>query len=533
MARQGHAGPLLLVAGCLGLAVWALRLARADDGSRAATAVARELPRAAGADVRAAGPAVADRRGRRQVLAPVDVQVCDEFGLAVAGTDVFAQCRVADDPGGGVRDGTTDARGVAHLSLPIADFPWLVQANWRQRTHADHGRAAADLSVCDGDAREVVLRLAKLDASLLVRVLDDTGQPVAGSAVDVNFEGRVQDTGPDGCTRFEHMPAGARPIDVRLPPARSDLSVTDAGRRPVTLKHGHSESLTFVAARRGELVVRLAPPSPDATGTCIELHHLGPAGLLSASLDRAGCARFARLAAGEYRVSARLPAVSEWNCLTWDRVRIDAGARVEHSLRLVRSDAHLAGVVVDQDGRRVAGAPVSAFPLAGEYAGAGKKSTWTDANGEFELRGLCAAATAVGVDVTAIETAHFRPLGGSSVPFVEVEAPTAGMVLRLLPGHRLRGKVVGVDGRPLPDCEVSLLRDGESVELRARTRVDRRPPCETDVALEAGGYEFAHLAPGVYELSAADGDLRARQRIEVTGELDVVSAPVLRLEVRP
>lgn len=486
-----------------------------------------------GEEIAPATAAALEAPRRPAIRAPVHIRVVDDRGHAIARAHVLAHCRVTPEPQDCHREALTDEHGCATLELAPVDFPWLVYVNWRERTRPDHGRNALDVAVHGDAPQEHTVPLARLDANLRIEVRDDEERAVASTDVLVDFEDRAATTGADGVARFERLPAGHLPITIALP-ADSQLTLDGDGRQGITLHRGQTTTATFIAHRRGAIALRLPAAAREQ---CVDLEVASTRNGRNfvrqrARLASGGVALFRDLPRGDYTVRADHPADSPWNSKAGTTLTVRAGHTTEHVLHAAPVSGQMSGIVVDQLGRGVSGARIRVTPLTGGDGAASPKTTASDPSGRFQLSGIDDAPLAVHVDVSSLAEAHYRCLGDGITAYEAHERPRAGVVLRLLPGHRIRGCVTDRAGQPLLDCTISLRHEAAAIAHYARTRRDQRPPRLGDAALDAGWYEFGHLAPGRYELCAEQGSARARAYVDVRAGGEVLRADLV-LEEQP
>lgn len=512
----------------------ALGLAGALLGALALTRVASvdrdaepcRAPQAAGGPPSALSASAGAGGGTRaQVLLPLRVTVHDSGGQPVVGTHVNA-VPCSSDPGGGQREGRTDAAGATQLLLPVVEKPWLVLANWTVCTHAALARGAVTVAAGGEPTATCSIVLECLCARLDVQVTDDLGTPISGACIAANFEDLQLLTDEHGTARFAALPAGWRPIDLRAGAGmRTDVAVPTPSRRSVRLESGGHATLTFVLPRRASLTVRLPPECSGEPDVVTEVLSASGAEHREARLED-GRARFDGLPPGDYTVAARFGDGSHLDASERQAVVLTAGAGTECVLRPRRLEGILSGRVVDDAAQPVAGALVCARTASRRPMPMLEKRTLSDAAGYFVLRGLPRAEIECSVLVEAITGCDYAYLGGD-VRWVTMAQPGEGVVLRLRRSPRVSGRVVDELSRPVTDETVFLQREGFSVERRTQTA--RGDAVATGLA--AGGFEFRHLAPGTYRVWVGDGD-RRDGRVIVVAEAAGACVPVADLVLR-
>jgi hypothetical protein len=445
---------------------------------------------------------------RTEALTDVALRASDPEGRPIEGADVFVVSRVLGDRGAGRRSAVTDEIGSASLSLPPTHEPYLILVNWHHRTLADRTRAAVEATVDGGDRVDLHVVLEPLEGSLDVQVTDDVGQPIENALVQVNHEARTARTDRNGIAVFAHLPARDLPVDIELP---AEVAVMFGGAHPARqtarLASRHVTRLAFVAERAGSLEVAL-PADAAAAGAEVEL--MAGDGYrrwihLRQSAPAQGTVTFTSLPTGRYWVSARCAPGSSWNCPRRDLVAVASGSAVKHELRLAREPGVFSGTVVDENFRPVPRAPVCVFRIGSLGASVGAKLQVTGEDGCFAFRGMPAVPLLYVIDVESMVDGNFRSGGEQGEPFRSVPGPTESVLVRLLPGHRLLGKVVNRDsGNPVAAVAVYMQRRGSKLQRRAYSRSDQRRPRPCDSVLDVGWFEFANLAPGTYDVWCGD-----------------------------
>jgi hypothetical protein len=190
---------------------------------------------------------------------------------------------------------------------------------------------------------------------------------------------------------------------------------------------------------------------------------------------------------GTYRVTASAPG---YRIATVHPVAIGADAPAPLELRLVRGDA-LRGRVVDGRGQGLPGAMVLVAPSGSTHL-ATAISGQTDVNGSFRVT----APVDGPLDVTAVAAGWAPAVLRGVLPATGPDATES--VLHASMGGRLRVRVSGPEGQPLPSVQVELravppFLGGEMALLM-------NPPPLTDAA---GVAIVERLAPGAYRVAVA------------------------------
>lgn len=195
-----------------------------------------------------------------------------------------------------------------------------------------------------------------------------------------------------------------------------------------------------------------------------------------------------------------------------------------------RARVTLRGTLRDQAGNAIAGATVRAVrqqppelpDLAlGRLPGVGGRKSVTDAVGEFVLEGV-----EVGRQTLVVEdpSARFRQLRKT----LRVKASPAPVVLRASVHRTVRGRALTADGRPAPGTDVWVARPNQEPSARGRAATIR-------VRTGADGqFVLKRLPPGLLQLDAAGPGGRLGRPLDLSPgsqriELRLVPGGTLRL----
>ena len=254
----------------------------------------------------------------------------------------------------------------------------------------------------------------------------------------------------------------------------------------------------------GDVVDAAGAPVPHAAIYIRQLLHDAE---YERTADAQGRFALAGLAVGMYDVDAST------DVLVGPPARADVfAARTE--VHLVVEDTHIAGVIVDPDGK----------PIAGAYAIAGFAAARSDAHGHFELDGLRAGEYGIHA---AWEHTTFGHDADLDVP---VQTGTAAARLVLAPAAVLTGRVL-LGGSPVPYFSVNTAEAtrtwflDEPVEVRA---ADGR---FTRGALRAGTWRAEIIAPGAARQVLPDLHLVAGQTTDL-GDIVLARREPIRGHVR-
>jgi protocatechuate 3,4-dioxygenase beta subunit len=402
---------------------------------------------------------------------------------------------------GAAQRGVTDKEGkVAVSSLPGKRATLTV----RQPQHATWKSAPIDLPVT-GDHDETVKLLA--GGSVLVRVQDSAGKPVAGLSVDhrnpeddggMTFAGMAGDTITDGegQVAFSHLAAGKHLFRVRtnsggpmmlgggavIHRARlaggGDVEESDKGWTAVDVAEGGSASVTLQAPVTGTLTGRVRESGKALAGATVRAKPASDDGPDFSFLDNGSGATTSAsgeysidgLAAGDYTVTITHPSrAMSWKGNTSVR---EGQNRFDVDLPL----AVVEGRVTGEDGKPMANVKVRAERSRGEgreiqmlsivagsdgesYSigdGVGAPPAVTDADGRYKLRGVAPdVALQVVASAPGAQTTRSEPVTlaadqtRSGVDLVLKMGATVEVVTRRPDGTKASGCIV--HARPVGD----------------------------------------------------------------------------------
>lgn len=404
--------------------------------------------------------------------------VKDEAGALLPGATVFVS------EGDDWRKTTTDAAGRFTVESLEPGTHWV---SARMQGHLDAQSTAVKVLA---ETRDVTLVLAKA-APLSGRVVDVTGRLVSSfevTATHVFDAGSLEDEGADAVWRrvkdasasqssrdggfaFDVIP-GALTLTVSAPPfATTSIQVhAPATDVVVTLKQG--------AVIKG-LVLDAEGAPLAGVGVSISRRESWWQQLTAQSsgwVETGADGRFelAGLAAGTVTLSSH-SADKGWEAnggLPEQQVSLREGETVTVVIR-ARRGATIDGVVTAH-GAPVAGALVHLFPVE-------KSAPWridnvtTNDEGRFRFTGLTPGA----FSVTAM-------IIGDRDGFADqaVTAPASGVVLKLGGDTEISGRVVGDDGKPLPEFKVN----GKRFDAADGRFIVSAEPGETQLGFDSDGY---------------------------------------------
>jgi protocatechuate 3,4-dioxygenase beta subunit len=387
----------------------------------------------------------------------------------------------------------------------------------------------------DGSA---VLMLEGESRTLTGVVTDSAGRRQLGARVALGSSGlrwtRSADTDANGIFEVKGLGNGRFTLRATLGTRASPSSVVVLDETPLRQAHVRLSLLpgVFVEGRVlddtgralvGATVDVMAIPSDDLP--------------VSGQSGRDGRYRLGPVAPGKHQVLARLD-----NYALLDAPEPQLGARERESLdlRLART-ARVAGRVLDEGGRPMAGVQVSAIsliggrddlvvipgalPLAAEAAElpvghllrpGGLRSSATDKSGRFDITGLSPGRTRIEILVPAMLPFRHEPL-----LLVPGDARDVGD-LTLLAGATLAGKVLDDVGQPAVGAVIEAQRAGRSSHLSLRTTADRN------------GEFFLRVPLGDYAITAQTESLVSATPLSIRVRADMsVDSCVMRLSARP
>jgi hypothetical protein len=161
---------------------------------------------------------------------------------------------------------------------------------------------------------------------------------------------------------------------------------------------------------------------------------------------------------------------------------------------VVEEGSKLSGSVVEEDGSGVVGATVVLERQRGSLASETVKSTFSDAEGKFSLRGVPKG------EFTLLATIESKgtPSRKTSLK-VSTGSAAAPAVLRFPKGLSISGTVSDANGDPIAGAEVFASRRME--KKASRQEVDGQTGTATST--DSGAFRIEHLEGGRYSISAA------------------------------
>tara|TARA_R110002073_G_scaffold3074_1_gene20522 strand:- start:17501 stop:20290 length:2790 start_codon:yes stop_codon:yes gene_type:complete len=310
------------------------------------------------------------------------------------------------------------------------------------------------------------------------QVINAEDDPVAGAIVTLDSRPpRFTKTAEDGSFFFDSLVA--RNYDVV---AQSK----DGAAGPVTARLSETNDPIILVLRAGGTVnVHVNEPGGTALANAqVELRGIA---VQAANTDAAGLASFAQVPVSYYEVIAKASGYAPQRSTV---VVSRSGASAEVSLTL-KAGAMVSGVVVDPDGKPVAGAQVL-------YQGASDWSVRADARLDHVLSESDGSFT-----IAALPRGSFRFVadaknfaqGSSEVIALDGESETTGVEIRMEPSAILRGRVLSADGTPIAAARVRVAAKGAGV-------VRRDGGVRQAYTDDEGKYEVRELRRRAYEVVA-------------------------------
>jgi protocatechuate 3,4-dioxygenase beta subunit len=386
--------------------------------------------------------------------------------------------------GGALRIVATGADGAFRLA---ALSPGSIELTARGAGKASTEPVLVSLGVAEQLAGVDVLvsRAARVSGT----VVDHTGKPVADSMVMMwggEPETQGEKTDDKGAFAFDAVQPGRYQVfagrgvmfgSSKTPPVTivvADADITDVEieiARSIPVR-GHVEprQRATVRVERFALDGRSGSWRPDDDGPGMIMVNAGPV-----TTDDKGEFELDAIEPGALRVVARTDAGDH------GAAKVVVGEDGADGVVVpLAAGASVAGRIVDQDGKPVAGAGVMATRTEGgreimirNGAIVSGVQALTGADGSYELRGLDAGKH----EIAALDRG--RPLGGSSpraaVSLKEGEKKTGVDLTVERPKGTIAGVVVGADGAPVKDAWVSLRQDPFATMGMLRDRPDGKP----------------------------------------------------------
>jgi len=330
------------------------------------------------------------------------------------------------------------------------------------------------------DTEPVTLQLA-LGATLVVRILDEAGAPIAGANIHVS--GRDYKTGADGVARARGVDLEGEMVAISAPGHAGTRERVDTGDDPAA-----TIERTFVlpggAAISGVVVDEKGARVADAY---VELESSVSGRTESAWTDEQGAWKVADLGRATYVMKASSPA----SISAGDQVVAHDGARARDGIVLrVGPGAEIEGDVVDASGAPVADARISG----------GSVSATTDEAGHFVARGLVA-------DTYTLSVAS--PTHGAVDQVVMLAKGQKARVRFVVVPSNIAGFVVDARGQPVEDATIAARSESPAGFGFARSD-------------ERGRFDTGGLPPGRYQVTVSRGGSRVDSKaIEIaTGTRD-------------
>lgn len=356
------------------------------------------------------------------------------------------------------------------------------------RSFSVSGRKGGDVApavtvALTAKSEPVILRLVP-GITLPVRVIGTGGRPVGGATVTVEGIAPItQKTGADGTAKL----AG-------LDPGWQSLAVTADGYAPaqqLAQVTPDPAEVTIAMVSGARVAGRVVDPSgKPVAGAVVAVEDTaaiftsGTGG--TATSDAQGKWTIAALGAGTYRFRATKEPWAPGISLA---ARVD-GVHAHEGVEIrLEEGARIAGKVVDAKGAPVAAAAVR-LADADADPWRGTRQVFADDQGAFSVGGLARRP---------YELVAQHETGSSETVKIDLgaKAEATDVVLRLTLNGVIEGLVVGADGAPVPEAQVTALADIEGSNVYSEMRLRGLPE---DVADGGGAFRLTGLAPGTYRL---------------------------------
>jgi hypothetical protein len=374
-------------------------------------------------------------------------------------------------------------------------------------------QARASVELKEGkDVLDVVLDLGP-GGEIAGVVRDGSGTAVADAKVSAHTSGTraEQRTGKDGSYRLSALVAGKYDVSVdaegHVEPERKEIEVAVGSAATADFVLESASPLKGVVVDEegnpvDEASVSVEVPRPSRSDEDAEQPR-GSSG--HARSRRDGTFSVDQLAPGRFEVVAEHPA--------FKRQELSLTAPTTTARIVLSHGVALTGVVLDDEGKPVAGVRVVAAPDSKKSRpderrayerNASKSQEGTNSKGEFRIRGLEEGPHVV----MAISGDSAK--GSQRVrQNVEIHSPATGPItLQFAKGLSISGKVTLKDGKPVKEANVFAFADVRSGGKPAEDSLDNGfATAETG---EDGAFVLGHLKPGAYKVGARSKTLFAR-----------------------
>lgn len=329
-------------------------------------------------------------------------------GAPVSGANVTVQ----DDSTGFIAFTTTDGAG----AFAVADVPpgqlkiqfvkFGVVAQW---AHQQRDRAAADLFEVVAGAETVVDEEVIPTGTLVARLVDTDGAPIAASidVTDNQFGTIATGFSPDGSFMLAVPPGQVRvrfAVGELNQYARQKTSFSDADE--IEIRSGQVTELDETLLPTGSVTGSLVDSAGQAVANAfVQLQPVNNTDSVFSVTDGAGAFHIARAFAGGYRVLFSLPNGQEqWAHQkrtpdTADVITVTADQATTINETLLSTEA-IAGRLLDRAGNGVAGAQVQVFDADGA---SGSAFATTDDTGAYRIDNML-----IGDYIVRFSTPDFR-----------------------------------------------------------------------------------------------------------------------------
>ncbi len=304
---------------------------------------------------------------------------------------------------------------------------------------------------------------------------------VAGAIVSIDSRPpRITKSEEDGSFFFDKLVGKSYDLVARS---------TEGVAGPITARLSESnEPVMMVLSEGARVSVQVvSSDKPDGlVGALVELRGID---MQSATTDKNGNAEFRQVPVDRYRVVANAEGYAPGRTrVSISRSGATATARLE-----LKGGARVAGVVVDPNGKPLAGARVVYRGLSDRSLRADHRldAVVSDKAGQFAIPALSA-----GSFVFTATAEGFAPGSSESID-LNGRVEKTGVEVRMEPGATLQGKVVNTAGKPVPGARVRV-----SVKTEGMRRRGRRGGVRQIFTDDEGAYELTGLPRKAHDVVA-------------------------------
>lgn len=329
------------------------------------------------------------------------------------------------------------------------------------------------------------------------QVVTEGELPVAGAIVSIDSRPpRFTKSEEDGSFAFDKLVGKSYDLVARS---------TEGVAGPITAKLSESNEpviLTLSAGASVSVQVVTADKPEGLAGALVELRGID---VQSTTTDQKGNAVFSQVPVDRYSIVATADGFAPGRT----RVGISrAGATATARLEL-KGGARVAGVVVDPDGKPLAGARVVYRGLSDRSLRANRRldAVVSDKAGQFAIPALPKGS------FTFTASAEGYAPGASDTILLDGATETTGVEVRMEPGATLRGRVVNTAGQPVPGARVRV-----SVQTQGMRGRGRRGGVRQIFTDEEGAYELTGLPRKPHDVIAVHDNASSEIQAAALGQ---------------